>query len=359
MNPARTALQIPPPYWRGGAAPARWIISVESERSRTEKINLNTPRTDNNKQSDMISDVRVSVWVITYNHAKFIGKCLDSILEQETTFEFEICLGEDESNDGTREICEKYARSYPEIIRFFPRFRNDPARADCAGAWQYNFIETFKCCRGKYIATCDGDDFWADKNKLQMQVDLLERHPEYAGCFHKIGTVDADGNITRADNGYPPRRMPNYSLDYLLRYGNFSPMFSVVFRNHENVAPAWICGAPFGDMIVHAGNLRHGNYGFIDRVMGYYRIHDSGLASGTSRLKNVDATLTVHKLIGKHFGLQDRPSYRQGLRALRVSYAIESILSRLIPPRIKSRLDRGVGRKLRAFARRILAGKDL
>ncbi|MCA9182051.1 MAG: glycosyltransferase, partial [Planctomycetales bacterium] len=289
----------------------------------------------------------VSVWVITYNHALFIRQCLDSILAQKVDFAFEICLGEDESNDGTRDICKEYAQRYPETIRLYLRERNDPARKQCAGAWQFNFIETFKACRGKYIATCDGDDYWTDDRKLQKQVDLLEQHAEYSGCFHKIGVVDATGRIMQADTGYPPRRMEDYSLDYLLRYGNFSPMFSVVFRNHNNVAPEWICGAPFGDMIVHAINLQHGSYGFIDEVMGHYRIHQGGLASGTSRLHNVETALTVQKLIGQHLGLESSPAYKRGLRILRTSYAIEFVLNKLIPSELKARLDQGPGRRLR------------
>lgn len=300
------------------------------------------------------TDFLVSVWVLTYNHARFIARCLDGILEQKTDFPIEICLGEDGSDDGTREICQEYAERHPDIIRLFLRDRNDPARANCEGAWQYNFIETFRSCRGKYIATCDGDDFWSDESKLQKQIDLLEKHPEYVGCFHKIGVVDEEGKVTIADTGYPPRRMQSYSLDYLLRYGNFSPMFSVVFRNHADVAPDWICGAPFADMIVHASNLRYGDYGFIDRVMGYYRIHRGGLASGTSRLRNVEATLIVQRLIGRQLRLESRPAYKQGLRILKTSLMIESVLTRLIPRGIKSRLDQGIGRKLRAFARRIL-----
>lgn len=296
----------------------------------------------------------VSVWVITYNHAAFIEQCLDSILSQNTTFPFEVCIGEDDSSDGTREICQRYAATYPDIVRLFLRDRNDPARAGCAGVWQFNFIETFKACRGHYVAACDGDDFWSDPHKLQKQVDFLERHPELSGCFHKIGKVDEHNNILCADMGYPPKRQEHYSLDYLLRHSNFSPMFSVVFRNHEEVAPEWIRQAPFGDMIVHAGNLRHGDYGFIDEVMGFYRIHSGGLASGTSRLNNVRATLVVYRLIGEHFGLLDRPAYRQGIRALRVSYAGERILQILLPGPLKQKFDVSLAVKLRAFVRRVL-----
>ena len=296
----------------------------------------------------------ISVWVITYNHADFIEKCLDSILEQEINYPFEICLGEDESTDGTREICREYAARYPNIIRLFLRDRNDPRRAGCAGAWQFNFIETFKACRGKYVALCDGDDFWSDPKKLQKQVDYLEQHPECSGCFHKIGMVSEKGRIIHADMGYPPRRQEFYSLDYLLRYGNFSPLFSVVFRNHGQVAPEWIRQAALADIIVHVCNLQRGDYGFLDEVMGYARLHDGGLFGGTSRLINVKATLAVHRLIGQKLGLVERPAYHQGIRALKVSCLVENMMEVLLPKKLKKRFDMIFGKKVRYFARRVL-----
>jgi glycosyltransferase involved in cell wall biosynthesis len=296
----------------------------------------------------------ISVWVITYNHAGFIEKCLDSILAQKTVYPFEICLGEDESSDGTREICQIYAARYSNIIRLFLWDRQDPRRQGCAGTWQFNFIETFKKCRGRYIAMCDGDDFWSDHNKLQKQIDFLEQHPDCSGCFHKIGLVDENNQIIRHDMGYPPRKLEYYDLDFLLRYSNFSPMFSVVFRNHENVAPEWIKKAPFGDMIVHAGNLLRGRYGFIDEVMGYYRIHQGGLASGSSRLNNVNAALEVYRLIGENFNLLERPAYRQGIRALQISRFFERLVEPLPSEKMKKRFNATIGPKVRSIARRLL-----
>ena len=297
----------------------------------------------------------ISVWVITYNHADFIEKCLNSILAQEIDYAFEICLGEDESTDGTREICREYAARYSNIIRLFLRDRNDPRRAGCAGAWQFNFIETFKACRGKYVALCDGDDFWSDPKKLQKQVDYLEQHSECSGCFHKIGQVSEDGRIIHADMGYPPRREEFYSLDDFLCYGNLFPLFSVVFRNHEQVAPEWIRQAPIGDMIVHACNLQRGDYGFVDEVMGYYRIHGGGLASGTSRLNIVKATLAVYRLIGQNLSVVDRTSYQKGIRSLKVSYLFEKMLEVMLPKKLKRRFDIIFGKKVRYFVRRVLS----
>ncbi len=295
----------------------------------------------------------VSVWVITYNHARFIGQCLDSILMQKTDFAFEICLGEDESSDGTREICQDYARRYPDIIRLFLRDRNDPERRGCQGVWQFNFIQTFRACCGKYIAMCDGDDFWTDPMKLQKQVNFLNRHPDCSGCFHKIATVDETGQILSPDMGYPIRRREKYCLDYLLRYSNFSPMLSVVFRNRPDIAPDWIRRAPFGDMIIHAGNLLHGDYGFIDQVMGSYRIHGGGLASGSSRLNNVMVTLDVYRMMGRYYGLTSRPAFHKGIRALQFSCLVERLIQKILPDALRKKFERGYGVKIRSSVRKI------
>jgi glycosyltransferase involved in cell wall biosynthesis len=272
---------------------------------------------------------------------------------QKTAFAFEICLGEDDSNDGTREICQAYARRYPDIIRLFLRDRNDPGRRGCEGVWQFNFIETFRACRGKYIAMCDGDDFWTDPFKLQKQVDFLEQHPECSGCFHKISTVDDTGRCLTPDMGYPPKRLETYDLDYLLRYSNFSPILSVTFRNRPDVAPDWIRAAPFGDLIVHAGNLIHGDYGFIDQVMGSYRIHPGGMASGRTRLNNIKVTLQVYRMIGRYFGVARRAAFHKGIRALIFSYLAEWVMEKVLPVQLKNRLDWKYGVKIRSFVRKV------
>jgi glycosyltransferase involved in cell wall biosynthesis len=115
-----------------------------------------------------------SVVVITYNHEPYIRECLDSLLMQETDFPYEICVGEDESNDGTREICVEYAGRRPDRIRLILRSQTDPGRSNYAAQGNYNFVQTSLFCRGKYLATCEGDDAWTDPKKLQKQVDVME-----------------------------------------------------------------------------------------------------------------------------------------------------------------------------------------
>jgi len=127
-----------------------------------------------NKESINILNPFVSVHVITYQHAKYIAKCLDGILMQKTDFPFEIVIGEDESTDGTREICINYAKKYRDKIRLFLRDRKQSVITSSTGNKIYlNGILTLRSCNGKYIALCEGDDYWTDPLKLQKQMDFL------------------------------------------------------------------------------------------------------------------------------------------------------------------------------------------
>jgi len=118
----------------------------------------------------MINPV-VSVAVTTYNQEDYIAQTLDSILSQETPFDFEIIIGEDLSTDNTLKIVQEYQKKYPKIIRLLDTKKNHGI--------ELNLLRVIKNCKAKYIAICDGDDYWIDIKKLQKQVDFLEKHTDY------------------------------------------------------------------------------------------------------------------------------------------------------------------------------------
>jgi len=137
-------------------------IQAEIER----RFKLQTEYLGESKPVNKITPL-VSVSVATYQHAPYIRECLDSILNQETNFPFEIIIGEDESVDGTREICIEYAEKFPDKIRLFLRDREISHLKDENGKLikRLNGIFTFglMSSRGKYIALCEGDDYWTGK----------------------------------------------------------------------------------------------------------------------------------------------------------------------------------------------------
>ena len=117
----------------------------------------------------------VSVCMTTYNHAPYLREAIEGVLAQQTGFDVELVLGEDCSTDSTRAICEEYAARFPERVRLVCGVENI--------GWRANYLRTFEACRGRYVAYCDGDDWWCDPQKLQRQVAWLEAHPDCGMCY--------------------------------------------------------------------------------------------------------------------------------------------------------------------------------
>lgn len=136
-----------------------------------------------------MSDIKVSVCIITYKHENYIRQCLDSVFMQKTNFDFEVIVGEDASPDGTRKILLEYKEKYGDKLILALQDKNigGAKNSACVG----------KLASGKYIALVEGDDFWTDENKLQKQYDILENHPEYSAVCHDIMGVDPDGNVQK------------------------------------------------------------------------------------------------------------------------------------------------------------------
>ena len=138
----------------------------------------------------------VSICCLAYNHAPFIRKCLDGFLMQKTSFSIEILVHDDASTDGTDSIIREYAEKFPELI--FPLYETENQFSKGKSAVmdiEYNYSRA----RGKYIAYCEGDDYWTDPLKLQKQVDFMESHPEYSVCFHRWRHYDEATRVFRDD----------------------------------------------------------------------------------------------------------------------------------------------------------------
>ena len=140
------------------------------------------------KDKDEISDVRVSVICITYNQKKYIRRAIDSMLSQVTEFQFEVIVHDDVSTDGTVAILREYEEKCPEIIRVIYETENQYSKG-------VDFVAQMvrETARGKYIALCEGDDFWTDDHKLQLQYEVMEAHPECDMCACYGCTVTEDG----------------------------------------------------------------------------------------------------------------------------------------------------------------------
>ncbi|ETI69197.1 glycosyltransferase family 2 protein [Neobacillus vireti] len=157
----------------------------------------------------MKSDTKVSILVLAYNHGEYISQTLDSILMQDTDFNYEIIIGDDCSTDNTRQIILDYYGKYPLIIK--PIFRKN----NLGGPG--NFYDILMRCKGDYIAFLEGDDFWTDKHKLNKQLEFLLNNKEYVATVHKNIIVDKQGKkVGESDSKIPSNK--EVGKKELLRY---------------------------------------------------------------------------------------------------------------------------------------------
>ena len=170
------------------------------------------------------NDIVVSIRCTVYNHGLFLRDCLDGIVSQRTSFRFEAFVHDDASTDGSADIIREYAKQYPDII--IPYFESENQYSKKDGTFD---IITYnrKFLRGKYIAICEGDDYWTDSEKLQKQVDYMEAHPDCSLCFGNAKEHWEDGS--HVDKPFSTISNRNYRGDEIC-WNWIIPTASVLFR---------------------------------------------------------------------------------------------------------------------------------
>lgn len=218
--------------------------------------------------------MKVSVSVVTYQHAKTAPQAIDSVLLQETDFDFEVIIGDDASVDGTREILERYHSYAPASVKTL-------LRQDNAGdAGLTNVIATIDAAEGDYIAFLDGDDYWTDTAKLQKQADFLDAHPECALCAHRVEHLHDSGRSALSPNA--PQGSGSYDIGALI-LRNFAPKISTMLRRSAlDDLPGWYRSTKVAsaDWLLNVLAGRHGQIGFLNQVMAVHRIHQASVMAG-------------------------------------------------------------------------------
>jgi len=219
----------------------------------------------------------VSIAMITYNHEKYVAEAIESIVGQRASFVFELVIGEDCSKDRTRQIVLEYQRRYPKRIRVVMSDENVGPIA--------NQLRVERACRGKYIAYCEGDDFWQRSDKLQVQVDFLEAHPECSVVYS--GYTLLKGGKAKKVTTVPGQTadMANIlSFDDIL-FGNcfqFATCTTVgrraIIERAHALCPIMSEDLSFGDVTRHLLFASAGHVGFIPEVLGTYRINPGGVS---------------------------------------------------------------------------------
>ncbi len=248
--------------------------------------------------------VTTTVLIITYNHERFIAEAIESVLAQETDFEYEIVISEDCSTDSTREIVQDFARRFPGQIRLVLSERNQNNNEVLARG--------LRIARGRYIALFDGDDYWTSPHKLQKQVDFLDLHRECSICFHNVNVVyDSDPTAQHPFfMGEPrvpvakPMPKPISTLSDIAAE-NFIPTCSVMFRaGLFSDVPVWYKDLAFGDWPLHVLNAEHGDIGYLDETLATYRIHSGGYWSNNLRfyrtIQELEQIIEAYETINRY-----------------------------------------------------------
>lgn len=227
----------------------------------------------------------VSICCITYNHAPYIKECIEGFLMQKTTFPIEILIHDDCSTDGTTEIIKDYEKQYPDLI--FPLYEeeNQYQKGKASEIDLYNY----KRARGKYIAYCEGDDYWTDPLKLQKQVDFMEANPDYSVCFHDFKKHDIRKDVwfcpAYGDNKLYDVNGIDIYAELFFRYPNFGQPLTMLFRL-DKYNFSWCKQYKFfrdTHEIYHL--LCNGKGRFMNFVGGVYHLHDGGVSTSLNITK--------------------------------------------------------------------------
>lgn len=239
------------------------------------------------REPDGPADVRVSVAMTTYNHAPYVVQAVESVLAQQTTFPFELVVGDDCSTDGTRELLQELQRRHPDRLRLVLPARN------LGGSGTPMLARTIEAVRAPYVAKLDGDDYWTSPHKLQRQAAYLDAHPECSLCFHDVLEIAEDGRR-------PPRRVNEATpaeftgLPELFQscyIAACSPMFR---REAVSPLPAWYATFTPGDWPLYVLAAERGRIGYIDEVMGVYRIHGDGVWNRLDKTRQYEMLLRFY-----------------------------------------------------------------
>lgn len=234
-----------------------------------------------------MEEIAVSVLCLVYNHEKYLRKCLEGFVNQKTNFKFEVLIHDDASTDNSADIIREYEIKYPDIIKPIYQTENQHSK----GVKITNTILS-PLANGKYVALCEGDDYWCDEYKLQKQYDAMESNPECHFCVHKVCAIRENGESL---NQYYPK----FALDtgaikterFMEILGtNYPFQTSSYFRRKADVdeyinnTPEFVKVADVGDMpiMLYFGML--GDVYYIDEIMSCYRVNSVG--SWTSRFNS-------------------------------------------------------------------------
>lgn len=236
----------------------------------------------------------VTIRCAVYNHEPYLRQCLDGFVMQKTNFKFEAIVHDDASTDKSAEIIKEYADKYPDIIK--PIFEKENQYSKKDGSLRRIMNEY---TRGKYVAYCEGDDFWIDNMKLQKQVDFMEQHSDYSLCFHNAVVFYGDIN----KHPYFFCRFKDSKEIFLedIISSWIIPTASILCRRELNHFPDWATKIYSGDYLLSLLAINAGRVFYINEIMSFYRITFNSCSSN-SKLKDKSSYIKdQHVLLLQYF----------------------------------------------------------
>ncbi len=229
----------------------------------------------------------VCVGLATYNQEAFIAQAIDGILSQKTSFPVRLVISDDGSTDKTADICRAYQHKYPDRIELLLAHRN----TNFGICWVLH--SRSGKCGAKYIAECEGDDYWTDPLKLQKQVEFLEAHPSCSMVFTAAVEDRSGSRIV-----FRPDRIQEVYPSASLLSENYIRNCTVLYRNvMKGEYPDWLSQMPVGDWPLHILHSLHGDIGYIDEPTAVYRIHGGGIWASRSPVVNSRATIKTCRML--------------------------------------------------------------
>lgn len=263
----------------------------------------------------MGNDVLVSIDCLTYNHGDYIAETIEGFLMQKTDFKFEILIHDDASTDHTAEVIRHYERKYPDLIK--PIYQKENLHSQGIAVDQIN-VERAK---GKYMALCEGDDYWEDPYKLQKQVDYLEAHPECSLCVHAARRY-SEMNKKFISQVRPGRRNRIFSIEEVIDGGGeLFPTNSMVYRKEfsQNI-PLFYFETGVGDYPLTIHLAMNGTVFYIDEFMSVYRVDVKGSWSDRN-LSNIikieeqhTETVKLLEMINSHTDFKYDEAFRRTIK---------------------------------------------
>ena len=241
--------------------------------------------------------IMLTVICTTYNHRKYVESALEGFVNQKTNFKYEVLVHDDASLDGTQDIIKKYALQYPDIIK--PIIEKENQYSQHINFFKEKLVPRI---RGKYVASCEGDDYWIDEEKIQKQVDFLEAHPEYAACVHN--TIQEDQESKKQKVMFEKKDKVLQLKDVVFAGSQSYHTSSIMYRRkYVSDRPLFVTSIPgVGDYPFSIFLVLSGKVKYFGKPMSVYRFGTEGswtkreFTNNSSKIANKKACMKMLKL---------------------------------------------------------------